>query len=121
MIEETPIIEALVALLIAVLAYLTNKYRARAADIELFYDPDTAHRVPPKVIDTLKDTTWKMPSHVKEFACKGLSSADVFEFYRQVDEAEAAHSVRYVINLSNIVYRVEYGQLVGALVKEEWG
>ena len=82
MIEETPIIEALVALFIAVLAYLTNKYRTRAADIELFYHPDTAHRVPPKVIATLKDTTWK-------------------------------------INLSNIVYRVEYGQLVGALVKEE--
>lgn len=118
MIDIAPVVEALAALVVAVMAYLMNRYKARAADIELFYNADTAHMVPAKVVDTLDGTTWKMPNSVKEFACKGLSIADTFEFFKQVGDAEAAYSVRYSINLSDRVYRVEYGQLVGTVLKE---
>lgn len=118
MIETAPIVEAIVALVIAILTYLTNLYRKRAIEVAKFYDPDTAQEVPESVVKTLDPKTWQMPDTVKEFACIDLSNADRDTFYQRVKEAEDAYAVRYQINLSDRVYLVEYGQIVGMILKE---
>lgn len=118
MIESAPVVEAVVALIIAVLTYLTNLYRKRAVEVAKFYDPDTAHEVPENVIKTIDPKTWQMPDSVKEFACIDLSDADRDTFHKRVKEAEESYSVRYQINLSDRVYLVEYGQIVGMILKE---
>ena len=118
MIDTAPVIEAVLALIIAALTYLTNLYRKKANEIAKFYDPDTAHEVPEKVIETLDPKTWKMSDSVKEFACIDLSDADRDAFHKRVKEAEDAYAVRYQINLSDRVYLVEYGQIIGMTLKE---
>lgn len=118
MIENAPVVEAVVALIIAALTYLTNLYRKKAIEIAKFYDPDTAHEVPEKVIKTVDPKTWKMSDSVKEFACIDLSDADREKFHKRVKEAEDSYSVRYQINLSDRVYLVEYGQIVVMILKE---
>ena len=118
MIDTAPVVEAVLALIIAMLMYLTNLYRKKAEEIAKFYDPDTAHEVPEKVIETLDPKTWKMSDSVKEFACIDLSDVDRDTFHRRVNEAEESYSVRYQINLSDRVYLVEYGQIVGMILKE---
>ena len=118
MIESAPVVEAVVALIIAVLTYLTNLYRKKAKEIAKFYDPDTAHEVPEKVVKTIDPKTWRMSDSVKEFACIDLSDADREKFHKRVKEAEDSYAVRYQINLSDRVYLVEYGQIVGMILKE---
>ena len=118
MIDTAPVIEAVLALIIAMLMYLTNLYRKKAEEIAKFYDPDTAHEVPEKIIETLHPKTWKMSDSVKEFACIDLSDTDKEKFHKRVKEAEDAYAVRYQINLSDRVYLVEYGQIVGMILKE---
>ena len=70
-------------------------------------------------IKTLDPKTWKMSDSVKEFACIDLSDADKEKFHKRVNEAEDAYAVRYQINLSDRVYLVEYGQIVGIILKED--
>lgn len=114
-----PVIEALVALIMALLAYLMNKYRKDAQYSIKFFLPETASEVPPDFVDTkIPPEMWKMPKTVKAFIKNGLSPQEQALAEAIITNAEANHKVRYTINLSDIIYQIEYGQIIGAIRKE---
>jgi len=109
------VIEALLAFLAALSAYLMHKYRKEAAYTLKFFAPNTAEEVPVSFIDNkIPPETWKMSEEVKEFAKQGLPPQEQALFEAIVTNAESNHLVKYEINLSDITYYVEYGQIVGS-------
>ena len=113
-----PVIEALVALIMALLAYLTNKYRKETTYALKFFHPDTASEVPTDYIDEkIPPETWKMPASVKAFIKQGLSPQEQALAEAIITNAEENHQVKYVVNLSDVIYHIEYGQVVGTVKK----
>lgn len=113
-----PVIEALVALIMALLAYLTNKYRKETTYALKFFHPDTAAEVPTHFIDAkIPPETWRMPTEVKAFIKQGLSPQEQALVEAVVTNAEEKHLVKYTINLSDRIYHIEYGQVVGTTYK----
>ena len=113
-----PVIEALVALIMALLAYLTNKYRKDSEYALKFFYPDTVGEVPTDYIDRkIPPETWKMPAAVKAFIKQGLSPQEQALTEAIITNAEENHQVKYVVNLSDVIYHIEYGQVVGTVKK----
>lgn len=113
-----PVIEALVALIMAILAYYTNKYRKETTYALKFFHPATAAGVPTDFIDTkIPPETWRMPASVKAFIKQGLSPQEQALVEAIVTNAEENHQVKYTINLSDVIYHIEYGQVIGAVKK----
>ena len=113
-----PVIEALVALIMALLAYLTNKYRKEGQYALKFFHPSTASEVPTDFIDAkIPPETWRMPTEVKAFIKQGLSPQEQALVEAIITNAEENHQVKYVINLSDVIYHIEYGQVIGAVKK----
>lgn len=113
-----PVIEALIALIIAVLTYYTNKYRKETTYALKFFHPSTAGEVPTDFIDAkIPPETWKMAPEVKAFIKQGLSPQEAALVEAVVTNAEEKHLVKYTINLSDRIYHVEYGQVVGSTYK----
>lgn len=113
-----PVIEALIALIIAILAYYTNKYRKETTYALKFFHPSTAAEVPTDFIDAkIPPETWRMPTEVKAFIKQGLSPQEQALVEAIVTNAEENHQVKYTINLSDVIYQIEYGQVVGSIRK----
>lgn len=113
-----PVIEALAALIIAVLAYFARRFKQEFNYAVKFFHPETAAEVPTDFIDAkIPPETWRMPTEVKAFIKQGLSPQEQALVEAIVTNAEENHQVKYTINLSDVIYQIEYGQVVGSIRK----
>ena len=113
-----PVIEALIALIMAILAYYTNKYRKETTYALKFFHPSTAAEVPTDFIDEkIPPETWRMAPEVKEFIKAGHSPQEQALIEAIITNAEENHRVKYTINLSDVTYQIEYGQVVRTIRK----
>ena len=113
-----PVIEALAALIIALLAYFARRFKQEFNYAVKFFHPETAAEVPDKFVDEkIPPETWKMAPEVKAFIKQALSPQEQALVEAVVTNAEEKHLVKYTINLSDRIYHVEYGQVVGTTYK----
>ena len=111
-IDIQQIITILVALLGYILAYLkTNEIQ----NVQDFFDPESPVITPPKKTPT---RSYLMSESVKQMLIVGETPADQATMLKQVEEAEDAGKIKYVVTYSKGYYQIEYGQITG-LAKSE--
>jgi hypothetical protein len=105
--DTIQILEAIVLLLGYIIAYLKTR---EVKNVQDFFDPESPVIIPPKNTPT---QSYMMSDSVRAFLICGESPADQATMLTQVDEAEAAGKIRYVVTYSKGYYQIEYGQIRG--------
>lgn len=101
------IAEAIALILGYIIAYLKTR---EVKNVQNFFDPASTVTTVPKNTPT---QSYMMSDSVRAFLICGESPADQATMLTQVDEAEAAGKIRYVVTYSKGYYQIEYGQIRG--------
>jgi len=115
--ELTPVIELLIALAAAIIAFWQNrqKTQARAETVEAmnqtarvvsFFDPQGTVSIPPAEVPA---RSWKMSDETKHWIAFDHNPEEQQSLLRQIAEAEAAQKTSYVLDVPSHWYLIEYG------------
>lgn len=108
------LIPILIALITAVIAWYKNK-EAKAAvaetqNVQDFFDPDSVVTIPPA--NTPK-RSYLMSEGVKQALIAGETIEDQNKMLKQVEDAESAGILEYMVYYSKGHYKIQYGQIRG--------
>ena len=101
------IAEAIALILGYIIAYLKTR---EVKNVQNFFDPASTVTTVPKNTPT---QSYMMSEGAKTFLLAGHGPLEQVDMMRQIDEAEAAGKIRYVVTYSKGYYQIEYGQIQG--------
>ena len=89
--------------------------QGQTQEVQDFFDPDSPVTTPPSGTPT---RSYVMRDSVRAFLICGESASDQAVMLDQVNRAEAAGEIRYVVKYSKGYYEIEYGQITGGAKSE---
>ncbi len=113
------IVEMVIALVMAVVAYWQNRQKNKAEDgtrqVVAFFDPgDETVTVPPPAVPA---RSWKMGDETRRWVLAGHDASNQASLLRQIGEAEEKQLVHYYLTFQDRgggYYEIEYGLLKGS-------
>lgn len=108
------IITVIIALIMALIAWYKNEQTktavAETQNVQDFFDPASEVVEPP---EGTPERSYKMSESVKQVLIAGESVADQEKMLRQVENAEEAGKIDYIVYYSKGYYKIQYGQIRG--------
>ena len=115
--ELTPIIELLIALAAAIIAFWQNRQKKQAqaetvqaqeqtTQVVSFFDPQGTVSIPPPDIPA---RSWKMNDETRHWIIFDHSPEEQQSLLRQIAEAESAQRTSYILDVPSHWYLIEYG------------
>jgi len=122
--EQIQIIEMVVALVAAIVAYWQNRQKNRAEgetrQVVAFFDPkDETVTAPPEVVPA---RSWKMGDETRRWVLSGHDALNQASLLRQVEEAEEKRLTHYYLTFQDRgggFYEIEYGLVKGSGVGKQ--
>ena len=117
MIEVTPdltnIVEAIIAIILAIVAYYQNQKKNEAVAQVAALTPGTVESKTPAVVNSLPERSWKMNDATRRWLTFDATPSNKIKIEQQIDAAELEHLTTYQIQFEGGYYNIEYGLLKG--------